>query len=102
MVEMSEWGCRLYGSAGNLLTFVSFLIKTWGCGLSAVLVIVRKIQYCILHIIILCRCEIKQTVWEINHLLCLEGKRTMVHLNILVCLFCFNKFTKVFSKNYQH
>ena len=37
-----EWGCKLYGGVGNLLTFVSFCDKTWGCGLSAVRVIVRK------------------------------------------------------------
>ena len=27
---MSEWGCGLYGSAGNLLTFVSFFDKNMG------------------------------------------------------------------------
>ena len=30
MVEMKEWGCRLYGGAGNLLTFVSFCDKNTG------------------------------------------------------------------------
>ena len=30
VVEMDEWGCRLYGSAGNLLTFVSFCDKNKG------------------------------------------------------------------------
>ena len=30
MVEMNEWGCGLYGSAGNLLTFVSFRDKNTG------------------------------------------------------------------------
>ena len=30
MVEMNEWGCELYGSAGNLLTFVSFCNKNTG------------------------------------------------------------------------
>ena len=29
VVEMNEWGCRLYGSAGNLLTFVSFCDKNY-------------------------------------------------------------------------
>ena len=38
-------GCCLYGGAGNLLTFVSFVIKTQGCGLFAVQVIARKIRY---------------------------------------------------------
>ena len=27
VVEMNEWGCGLYGGAGNLLTFVSFCDK---------------------------------------------------------------------------
>ena len=27
MVEVNEWGCGLYGGAGNLLTFVSFCDK---------------------------------------------------------------------------
>ena len=27
---MNEWGCRLYGGAGNLLTFVSFCDKNMG------------------------------------------------------------------------
>ena len=30
VVEMNEWGCRLYGGAGNLLTFVSFCDKNTG------------------------------------------------------------------------
>ena len=30
MVEMNEWGCELYGSASNLLTFVSFYDKNMG------------------------------------------------------------------------
>ena len=30
VVEMNEWGCRLYSSAGNLLTFVSFCDKNTG------------------------------------------------------------------------
>ena len=30
MVEMNEWGCGLYGSVGNLLTFVSFCNKNTG------------------------------------------------------------------------
>ena len=30
MVEMNEWGCRLFGGAGNLLTFVSFCDKNTG------------------------------------------------------------------------
>ena len=30
MVEMNEWGCGLYGSAGNLLTFVPFCDKNMG------------------------------------------------------------------------
>ena len=30
VVEMNEWGCGLYGSAGNLLTFVSFCDKNMG------------------------------------------------------------------------
>ena len=30
VVEMNEWGCRLYGGAGNLLTFVSFCDKNMG------------------------------------------------------------------------
>ena len=30
MVEMNEWGCGLYGSVGNLLTFVSFCDKNMG------------------------------------------------------------------------
>ena len=38
MVEMNEWGCGLYGRAGNLLTFVSFSDKnmwvTCGAGYS--------------------------------------------------------------------
>ena len=33
VVEMNEWGCRLYSSAGNLLTLFLFVIKTWRCGL---------------------------------------------------------------------
>ena len=44
VVEMNEWGCGLYGGAGNLLTFVSLNCdKKWGCGFSAVHVIVWKI-----------------------------------------------------------
>ena len=27
---MNEWGCRLYGGVGNLLTFVSFCDKNTG------------------------------------------------------------------------
>ena len=38
MVEINEWGCRLYGGVGNLLTFVSFCDKNmwvWAiCGAS--------------------------------------------------------------------
>ena len=35
VVEMNEWGCRLYGGVGNLLTFVSFCDKnTGGAGYS--------------------------------------------------------------------
>ena len=30
VVEMNEWGCGLYGGAGNLLTFVSFCDKNTG------------------------------------------------------------------------
>ena len=30
VVEMNEWGCGLYGGAGNLLTFVSFYDKNMG------------------------------------------------------------------------
>ena len=30
VVEMNEWGCGLYGGAGNLLTFVSFCDKNKG------------------------------------------------------------------------
>ena len=30
VVEMNEWGCRLYSGAGNLLTFVSFCDKNTG------------------------------------------------------------------------
>ena len=30
VVEMNEWGCGLYSSAGNLLTFVSFCDKNMG------------------------------------------------------------------------
>ena len=30
MVQMNEWGCGLYGGAGNLLTFVSFCDKNIG------------------------------------------------------------------------
>ena len=30
MIEMNEWGCGLYGSVGNLLTFVSFCDKNTG------------------------------------------------------------------------
>ena len=30
VVEMNEWGCRLYGGAGNLLTFVSFCDQNMG------------------------------------------------------------------------
>ena len=30
MVEMNEWGCRLYGGTGKLLTFVSFCDKNTG------------------------------------------------------------------------
>ena len=26
-IEVNEWGCRLYGSVGNLLNFVSFCDK---------------------------------------------------------------------------
>ena len=29
-VEMNEWACGLYGSVGNLLTFVSFCDKNTG------------------------------------------------------------------------
>ena len=43
MVGMNAWGCGLYGSAGNLLTFVSFCDKNTGCRLSAVRVIDQKI-----------------------------------------------------------
>ena len=46
VVEMDEWGCRLYGSVGNLLTFVSFCDKNMGVQvISAVRVIVQKIRY---------------------------------------------------------
>ena len=31
-VKMNEWVCGLYGSVGNLLTFVSFCDKTQGAG----------------------------------------------------------------------
>ena len=38
MVEMNEWGCGLYGSADNLITYVSFCDKNTGvqviCGAS--------------------------------------------------------------------
>ena len=30
VVEMNEWGCGLYSSTGNLLTFVSFCDKNTG------------------------------------------------------------------------
>ena len=30
VVEMNEWGCGLYGSAGNQLTFASFCDKNTG------------------------------------------------------------------------
>ena len=30
VVEMNEWGCRLYCGASNLLTFVSFCDKNTG------------------------------------------------------------------------
>ena len=30
VVEVNEWGCRLYGGVGNLLTFVSFCDKNTG------------------------------------------------------------------------
>ena len=30
VVEMNEWGCGLYGGAGNLLTFFSFCDKNTG------------------------------------------------------------------------
>ena len=30
VVEMNEWGCGLYGGAGNLLSFVSFCDKNMG------------------------------------------------------------------------
>ena len=45
MVEMNEWGCELYTGVGNLLTLFLFVTKTRGCGLSAVRVIVQKIQF---------------------------------------------------------
>ena len=30
VVELNEWGCKLYSGAGNLLTFVSFCDKNTG------------------------------------------------------------------------
>ena len=30
VVEMNVWGCRLYGGANNLLTFVAFCDKNMG------------------------------------------------------------------------
>ena len=44
VVEMNEWECGLYGSAGNLLTFVSFCDKNMGVRVICVWVIVRKIR----------------------------------------------------------
>ena len=57
MVEINEWGCRLYGGAGNLLTFVSFCDKNTG-----------------VHVICGAGCSLENTVAYILASLCQQSK----------------------------